>query len=81
MFERFLMTVLGMQQIILGYPWLERTNPKINWKKKNFLWWEEDKDQPNIYALIQEAIEGDVYKETEDLVISYLGYTQHKINN
>jgi len=52
MFERFLVTVLATQQIILGYPWLERTNPKINWRKKNYSWWEEDKDQPNIYALI-----------------------------
>jgi len=52
MFERFLVTALGTQWIILGYPWLERTNPKINWRKKNFLWWKEDKDQPNIYAFI-----------------------------
>jgi len=51
--ERFLVTALGTQQVILGYSWLEKVNPKINWKKKTFSWWDDDKDdQPNIYALL-----------------------------
>ena len=30
----FLIAKLGKQQIILGMPWLERINPKINWATK-----------------------------------------------
>ena len=39
--EEFLVTALGRQRIILGYPWLKRANPKINWMKKEFSWWDE----------------------------------------
>ena len=31
--ERFLITGLGRQKIILGFPWLAKANPIINWKK------------------------------------------------
>jgi Reverse transcriptase (RNA-dependent DNA polymerase) len=31
--ERFYMTGLGKQRIILGFPWLHKYNPIINWKK------------------------------------------------
>ena len=80
--ERFLVTALGTQWVILGYPWLEKVNPKINWKKKTFSWWDDDEeDQLNIYALLREVIESDVYKATEDLVVSYLSMTQHEIND
>ena len=70
--EEFLVTALGRQRIILGYPWLKQANPKINWMKKEFSWWDEGPNRINIYTLIQEAIEGDVYETMEDLVISYL---------
>ena len=33
---QFLVTVLGLQRVILGYPWLVYANPKINWKKQEF---------------------------------------------
>ena len=33
MMTQFLVTVLGSQRVILGYPWLIYANPKINWKK------------------------------------------------
>jgi len=71
--ERFLVTALGKQQVILGYPWLEKANPKINWKKKEFSWWDDEEKQVNIYAMIREILERDVYEETSDLVISFLG--------
>ena len=32
--EWFLVTALGDQRVILGMPWLETYNPKINWKTK-----------------------------------------------
>ena len=50
--EEFLVTALGRQRIILGYPWLERANPKINWMKKEFSWWDEGPNRINIYTLI-----------------------------
>jgi hypothetical protein len=31
--ERFYVTGLGKQRIILGFPWLQKYNPIINWKK------------------------------------------------
>jgi hypothetical protein len=31
--ERFYVTGLGKQRIILGFPWLHKYNPIINWKK------------------------------------------------
>ncbi len=79
--ERFLVIALGTQQIILGYSWLEKANPKINWRKKEFSWWDDDEEHVNIYTLLRELIEKDAYETTEDLVISYLGNTQHEITD
>jgi hypothetical protein len=31
--ERFLVTGLGKQKIILGFPWLKKMNPIIDWQK------------------------------------------------
>jgi hypothetical protein len=36
--ERFLITGLGNQKIILGLPWLRKHNPKINWKEGTLHW-------------------------------------------
>ena len=36
--ERLLVTGLGKQKIILGYPWLRETNPMIDWKKGTLEW-------------------------------------------
>jgi Retroviral aspartyl protease len=36
--ERFLITGLGNQKIILGLPWLQKHNPEINWKEGTLLW-------------------------------------------
>ena len=36
--ERFLVTGLGRQNIILGFPWLTKTNPIIDWQKGNLKW-------------------------------------------
>jgi hypothetical protein len=36
--ERFLITGLGNQKIILGLPWLRKHNPEINWKEGTLLW-------------------------------------------
>ena len=31
--EELLVTGLGSQKVILGFPWLEEVNPDINWRK------------------------------------------------
>jgi hypothetical protein len=36
--ERFLITGLGNQKIILGLPWLQEHNLEINWKEGTLLW-------------------------------------------
>jgi hypothetical protein len=36
--ERFLITGLGNQKIILGLPWLQEHNPEINWKEGTLQW-------------------------------------------
>ena len=33
-----LVTGLGKQKIILGFPWLHKYNPEINWKMGDFTW-------------------------------------------
>ena len=36
--ERFYITGLGDQKIILGFPWLKKHNPQIDWKTGNITW-------------------------------------------
>ena len=38
-----LITGLGKERIILGFPWLTDHNPEINWKTGNFSWRETRK--------------------------------------
>ena len=76
--ERFLVTALEKQQIIFGYLWLEKADPKINWKKKEFSWWDDGEEKVNIYVVICKILECNIYEATSDLVISFLGWEQHK---
>ena len=50
---RFLETALGTQKVILGYPWLVEANPKINWRKRTFSWWDNPR-QINIYQVMMD---------------------------
>ena len=36
---QLLVTGLGSQRIILGFPWLNEHNPDIDWKTGEFKWW------------------------------------------
>ena len=36
--EQLMVTGLGKEQIILGFPWLTDHNPDINWKTGRFSW-------------------------------------------
>ena len=71
---QFLVTALGLQRIILGYPWLIYANPKINWKKQEFSWWESIL-KVNIYKIImkiQDKIGNDFHETDNDLTIAFL---------
>ncbi len=71
---QFLVTVLGTQKVILGYPWLVEANPKINWREQEFSWWEEA-PKVNIYEIIleiQRQVEEDLYDLDTELAISFI---------
>ena len=71
---QLLVTALGLQRIILGYSWLVYANPKINWKKQEFLWW-KSVPKVNIYEIIikiQDKIENDLQDTDDDLTIAFL---------
>ncbi len=71
---QFLVTALGTQKVILGYPWLVEANPKINWREQKFSWWEET-PKVNIYKIvleIQRQVEEDLYNLDNELVISFI---------
>jgi len=71
---RFLVTALGSQRVILGYPWLVYANPNINWKKREFSWWDTI-PKVNIYEVmlkIQDQIEQEVHEMDNNLVIAFL---------
>ena len=36
--ERFYITGLGNQKVILGLPWLRKHNPEIDWEKGTVTW-------------------------------------------
>ena len=66
---QFLVTALGMQKVILGYPWLVEANPKINWREQKFSWWKET-SKINIYEImleIQCQVEEDLYDLDNEL--------------
>ena len=45
---RLLVTGLGKQKVILGFPWLHEYNPEINWKTGGFTWRETEKPRRHI---------------------------------
>ena len=45
MITRLLVTGLGKQRIILGFPWLNEHNPDINWKTGEFSWRKTNEDR------------------------------------
>ena len=47
--KRFYITGLGNQKIILGFSWLKKHNPQINWKTGSIIW-EIDNEFSKKYA-------------------------------
>ena len=76
--ERLLVTGLGKQKIILGFPWLRETNPIIDWEKGTLEW-----RQPKIGRKQPEkekSARTTVMVEEEDRE-EYLNSTQNPLND
>ena len=70
--ERFYITGLGNQKIILGLPWLRKHNPEINWDKGTVTWrmQERSKNLVKQWRLKREAtrkVQQPSMEEEEDL--------------
>jgi hypothetical protein len=53
-----LVTGLGKQKIILGYPWFKQTNRDINWKECTLTWQtKQDKRKPTPKPTIENKID------------------------
>ena len=86
--ENLLVTGLGKQKIILGFPWFEEANPLIDWAKGELTWRrnttekttiEEIKETPSINAFIPEwypqnplLLHQDIVSGTKEVVIQLL---------
>jgi Retroviral aspartyl protease len=56
--HNLLVTGLGKQKIIFGYPWFKQTNPDINWKECTLTWrTEQDKRKPTPKSTIENEID------------------------
>jgi Retroviral aspartyl protease len=56
--HNLLITRLGKQKIILGYPWFKQTNPDINWKECTLTWrTKQDKRKPTPKPTIKNEID------------------------
>ena len=68
--ERFYVTGLGNQKIICGFPWLQKHNPKIDWKtgkiewKKYFLTFQQlfGKSKTNSKSMMEEQPDREEWK-------------------
>jgi hypothetical protein len=61
--HNLLVTGLGKQKIILGYPWFKQTNPDINWKECTLTWQtKQDKKKPMPKPTIENEIDPEDWK-------------------
>jgi Retroviral aspartyl protease len=61
--HNLLVTGLGKQKIILGYPWFKQTNPDINWKECTLTWrTKQDKRKPTPKPTIENKIDPEDWK-------------------
>ena len=49
-----MVTGLGKQKVILGFPWFEEMNPEINWKKGTLTWRKENRTPVTITEVLDE---------------------------
>jgi hypothetical protein len=77
--HNLLVTRLGKQKIILGYPWFKQANPDINWKERTLVWRsKQDKKALESKAIIKEEINPEDWKnhsanETKELDDEQIG--------
>jgi Retroviral aspartyl protease len=61
--HNLLVTGLGKQKIILGYPWFKQTNLDINWKKCTLTWrTKQEKRKPTPKPTIENEIDPEDWK-------------------
>jgi Retroviral aspartyl protease len=61
--HNLLVTGLGKQRIILGYPWFKQANPDINWKERTLVWRnEKDKKAQESKTIVEEEIDPEDWK-------------------
>jgi Retroviral aspartyl protease len=61
--HNLLVTGLGKQKIILGYPWFKQTNPDINWKECTLTWkTKQDERKPTPKSKIKNEIDPEDWK-------------------
>jgi hypothetical protein len=61
--HNLLVTGLGKQKIILGYPWFKQTNPDINWKECTLTWrTKQDRRNPTPKTTIKNEIDPEDWK-------------------
>src|ERR1700678_4311353 len=63
--QRLLLTGLGKQRIILGFPWLQEQNPIINWRTGEFCWQTGVPDIKKIRRLTEQQWKNE--QETKEL--------------
>ena len=51
---QLLVTGLGKQKVILGFPWFKEINPEINWKERTLTWWKENRTPTTIAEVLDE---------------------------
>ena len=52
--HRLMVTGLGKQKVILGFPWFEEMNPEINWEKATLTWKKETRTPATIAEILDE---------------------------
>src|ERR1700678_2389691 len=79
--QRLLLTGLGKQKIILGFPWLQEQNPVINWKTGEFRWQTRVPDWKKIRRLTEQRWKkGEEEKELKKILTEEL-QNEHKEPN
>jgi hypothetical protein len=61
-YERFYITGLGKQKMILGLPWLKRHNPLVDWTKGTLTW---QTDEPREFSIKKMLLGRKKYEELE----------------
>jgi len=58
---RLFVTGLGKQKIILGFPWLNKHNPEINWKTGEFSWRNSENRKPRLMKINRKPTDNSIW--------------------